>query len=84
MSELKGWEAGFYNSYSKQAGFLRLTVFWDSTVARGEPTGYKFTVGNLRGTRNFHHWQEAALEAEKLACRELQKSLSVLEGEKCE
>jgi len=69
---------GFYYLHVDKQGQLRVTIGWDSTVPKGQPTGYKVSFAGYTLVKRYQSLEEAKQAGEALAKRILIKALANL------
>lgn len=74
------WEEGKYNSDSLDLGIVKVQVWWDSGVSRGDPTGYKFSYGAFRSKGLYSSMDEAKTAAIRSVRKRLTEALQALDS----
>ena len=72
-----GWVEGRYNGSTLDVGLIKIEVFWHS-LAKGDPTGYKYRIGRFESKKLFNSMDEAQAAAVNSARKHLKKALEIL------
>jgi len=73
------WTDKGYNQHYAQIGAFTLHVGWDSTVSKGQPTGFKVSFAGLTLKNRFGDLEEAKAAGIRLARKKLEEAVALLQ-----
>lgn len=72
------WVDSRYNGTRLNLGIVEVSVFWDDTVSKGTPTGYKYRYGNFQSNVYYVNIEAAKTAALKSVRNRLHAALDMI------